>query len=274
MRKIKLLIVLCLASLQLTFLAAANGPKHPDAKRRGGAPAAPEKAGRWSGEQKRENVMRPPERAGTEGKSTTREERRPGASGRTREKASAWDRSLQRVETRRTTDGKSPESKFTERDKRSNSGRNVDKASRWERRLREKARGARSERAQLLEHVFHGELVKGKVAKGFHYEGAGMQATNGTKIIEGTRTATDARGVYEARVTVRGIEKEKRSSFFPRSWSKADVVKAVNEAQSNMRAVNPRRPNYYEGRTSSGMTIGMLCNVNKQPVTAYPLYGK
>lgn len=268
MRKFKLLIFLGLASLYLTLFVAAQGPKQPEVKRRGDPSKPAEKPSRWSREQQKENVKRAPERENA-GKKSTREER-PRGLARTREKANAWDRRLQRAEAGRTTAGKTQESKLTERGQRL--GR-VEKASRWERRQSQRVRELRpSQRPQFLEHLFRGQVNKKGKATGFHYEGAQMEAVYGTKVIEGTRTAPDAYGVYKARVEVRGVEKKEPSSFFPRSWSRADVVKAINESYTNRVAVAGRAPNYLQGRTSGGLTIGMYSNKNGEIITAFPIY--
>lgn len=256
MRKIRLLLILSLASLPLSPFASAQGPKPPEVKRRPAESAPREKPGRWNRERKAEPATRAPERAGAD--------KKPGGRPRTRDKAGAWDRSLQKA-------GRPSDGRPAERDKRAAPGRRVDKAKRWERAQPERARELRpTQRPEFLEHVFRGQIKKGK-AQGFHYEGARMEAAYGTRVIEGTRTAPDSHGVYTARVQVRGIEKERRSTFFPRSWSRADVVKAINEAYASKRAPNEHRPNYFEGMSSSGVRIGLICNKHNVPVTAFPI---
>jgi hypothetical protein len=127
---------------------------------------------------------------------------------------------------------------------------------------------------QTLEHVFRGEVNPRGKAVGFHYEGAQMEAAYGTKVIESTRSAPDANGVYTARVEVRGVAKQARSSFFPRSWSRLDVVKAINEAYTSRAPVAGRPPNYFEGKSSGGVTVGMYVNPNGTIATAFPIYGR
>lgn len=235
MRRIKLLILLCVAGLQLSLPAAAQGPKRPELKRRASEAAPPERRNGWERGRRRDA------------------ERSAG----------------------RPAEGRAAESRPTEREKRPASKRGVDRESRWRRSQPERVREPRpTQRREFIEHVFHGHVNARNRATGFHYEGAQMQAANGTKVVEGTRTAPDSRGVYEAKVMVRGVEKAQRSSFFPRSWNRADVMKAINEAHANRRAPDPRRPNYFEGRSSSGVTVGMYCNKHGEPITAYPIYRK
>jgi hypothetical protein len=261
MRKIKLLILLSLAGLQLTLTAAANGPKHPDAKRRGGSSTTPEKSGRWGGERKRENVTRPPERGRVESKSATREERRPAAGVKTREKTGAWDRRQQKS------------SRPTETERRVAERRGRDKTRKWETSPQQKGVDLKpSQRPKLIEHLFGGVRKKGEV-QGFHYEGSPNRASDGTSILKITKPA-DARGVYSARVKVRGVEKTLESTFFPRAWSRTQVLKAVDQAYANRDKVAGRSPNYREGKSADGMRIGMLFNKHQEIVSAFPIREK
>ncbi|MGI9055228.1 MAG: EndoU domain-containing protein, partial [Pyrinomonadaceae bacterium] len=128
-----------------------------------------------------------------------------------------------------------------------------------------------------LEHIFHGEVKTGRNGTrrsvGFHYEGAEMQAMKGTKPTTITRPP-DANGVYEGIVDIQGVQKRLPSTFFPKNWTKNDVVKAVNEAYSNGKSVAGKPANYIEGKSSSGVWVGMYLNPDKTVATAFPLYGR
>ena len=127
--------------------------------------------------------------------------------------------------------------------------------------------------SKALKHIFHGEINKSGKAVGFHYEGADMQAINNTK----TTTVTsppNARGVYEAKVTVKGVVKVAKSTFFPKKWTKLDVVKAIGEAHKNRSQFNPSKATYFEGKSDDGMTIGMYLNGDGTIATAFPIYSK
>ncbi len=52
----------------------------------------------------------------------------------------------------------------------------------------------------------------------------------GGKIIPGTEKKPDKNGVYMAKVEVGSVKKIADSSFFPREWNRADVLKAIDEA--------------------------------------------
>lgn len=269
MRRVTLAILLSLFTLQSIVFAAAQGPKHPEVKRRGRQSAPTDKPGKWNREQKADS-KRQTERENVEKNSTSRQERVGGRS-RTRDKAGAWDRRQDRSKEGRPVEGQTSGSRTTERERLSAGRTRVEKRSRWEQGAGRSSGSKPSQRRELLEHVFRGHVKKGE-ARGFHYEGGRIEATYGTKVIENTRTAADARGVYQARVMVRGVEKRHVSSFFPRSWSRADVVKTINEAYANRERVEGKPSNYFEGKTSSGVKVGMLCNKYGEVTTAFPLY--
>jgi hypothetical protein len=68
MQRIKLLVLLSLASLQFTVFVAAQGPRHPEIKRGGRESAAADKAGKWN----REDAKHGPEKESVDKKSTGR----------------------------------------------------------------------------------------------------------------------------------------------------------------------------------------------------------
>ena len=137
------------------------------------------------------------------------------------------------------------------------------------------ATGQKAVTQKTLEHIFHGEINSNGKAVGFHYEGPeNMQAVNQTRVIESSRSVPDKNGVYTAKVEVNGVAKLAPSSFFPRNWSKNDVVNVVNEAYSNKTFPKPNNPLYFEGRTQSGILIGGYLNKDGTIATAFPLYGR
>ena len=127
--------------------------------------------------------------------------------------------------------------------------------------------------AKTLEHIFHGEINKKGNAVGFHSDAGEMQAINQTRATKITKTP-DKNGVYVGKVEVQGIAKKAESSFFPDSWSKSDVINAVKEAYANRIADTSKGANYFEGKSSSGVTVGMFLNKDGTIATAFPIHGK
>lgn len=188
----------------------------------------------------------------------TSDSRRSGSGRPTRDKASVWDRGAKRS----TEEEKKKE--------RLEGVKEVERSKRWNAREQRNAESPALQRARLMDHVFRGEVKRKKNPQGFHHEGDPRNAAEGTRVIEGTRTPTDSRGVYRADVMVRGLER-KNVSFFPRTWSRAQVEKAIDEACANRKNVDGRSKNYSVGTSADGMRIVIYSNKDNVPVTAYPL---
>ncbi|WHY39731.1 T7SS effector LXG polymorphic toxin [Bacillus velezensis] len=120
--------------------------------------------------------------------------------------------------------------------------------------------------AGTMKHIYHGEVNKRGKAVGYHHE-----SMIGGKIIPGTEKKPDKNGVYMAKVEVGAVKKIADSSFFPREWNRADVLKAIDEAYHTRKQV---RSNKYRGITSTGIKIEMYLNSDGTIATAYPLYKK
>lgn len=126
------------------------------------------------------------------------------------------------------------------------------------------AEGAQDEQAErgeqpfppdLERHVFEGELRPSGRAVGYHHREGGEDHGD-AKVVESSKTAPDEHGVYEANWTTTrpdGSTAEKKSSFFPDSYSQADVRNATREAFDNRSATSVN--GQWEGVTSDGMTI-------------------
>ena len=120
-----------------------------------------------------------------------------------------------------------------------------------------------------LDHILKGEINRKQQAVGYHYEG--MPDANG-EVIEGTESAEDDQGVYEAKVVVDDIEKKSnqgKSTFFPEDWDSQDVVDAINEAYDARAHVNG---NTYEGLTDEGITVRMYLTDDEKIISAFPQY--
>lgn len=132
--------------------------------------------------------------------------------------------------------------------------------------------------SNLIKHIFNGEVKttsagKGKTrleATGYHTEV--IRNAEG-RIIPGTKSELNEKGVYQGRVTVNGIRKHKMggmSTFFPEHWSPQHIVNAINEAYTNKR-LKTNTLNMYEGTSSEGIRIRMRVNANGKIVNVYPL---
>lgn len=132
--------------------------------------------------------------------------------------------------------------------------------------------------SNLIKHIFNGEVKlasagKGKKrleATGYHTEA--IKNAEG-RIIPGTKSELNEKGVYQGRVTVNGIRKRTMggmSTFFPEHWSPQHIVNAINEAYANKR-LKTNTLNMYEGSSSEGVRIRMRVNANGKIVNVYPL---
>ena len=88
----------------------------------------------------------------------------------------------------------------------------------------------------LIKHIFNGEVKlasagKGKKrleATGYHTEV--IKNAEG-QIVPGTKSAPDAKGIYQGKVTVNGIRKRTMggmSTFFPAHWSPQHIADALS----------------------------------------------
>lgn len=93
----------------------------------------------------------------------------------------------------------------------------------------------------------------------------------GGKIIPGTEKKPDKNAVYMAKVEVDGVKKIADSSFFPKEWNRADVLKAIDEAYQTKKQIGS---NKFRGISASGIKIEMYLNKDGTIATAYPLYKK
>ncbi len=127
--------------------------------------------------------------------------------------------------------------------------------------------GLKDKYPKAYEHL-KGEVVNGK-AKGYHYN---MKGSNGKvlKVVEGP----DKFGVYNAKVSINGIEKRALSSMFPDEWTAQQVSNAIDEAV-NLASKLPVKPNMayaYSVNLSNGMPIRVCFDNMGRFVNAFPLF--
>jgi Bacterial EndoU nuclease/Pretoxin HINT domain len=125
-----------------------------------------------------------------------------------------------------------------------------------------------------VRHIFHGEINRRGNAVGFHHEGS-IGSQNYGRIVPGTQTPTNSQGVYKASVEIfdkstgTWVPKGPQSSFFPKQWSRAEVL---NETRGAFQNQTVTRGNYWEGISPSGTTIGGYLDRSGNINTAFPIY--
>ena len=107
-------------------------------------------------------------------------------------------------------------------------------------------------------------------ATGYHLE----SSTKNARVIESTRSAPDRNGIYCGRVEIldpksgRWLEKEAESTFFPDSYSKNDVRRAIHEAFADAIEVDD---GVFQGVTKRGIRVRLIVDDVTPVLTAYPL---
>jgi hypothetical protein len=116
--------------------------------------------------------------------------------------------------------------------------------------------------------VKKGKVKVRNVASGFHYEGFMMRPDR--RVIEGTRSESSPSGAYRAEVEYRRGEwiKKREVTFFPRSWTRSEVLRAIKEVYKQRPKNQPSR--YWEGE-ARGVQIGVYVNREGMIVGAYPI---
>ncbi len=128
-----------------------------------------------------------------------------------------------------------------------------------------------------LATIFRGEVVpqmrKNKTvdhyrARGFRYESPEAKAA-GCSLVEASRLTHDSKGVYRARVVVRGVERDQsKSSFFPEHWTREEVIGAIIEAYANREQVGATE-RLFKGK-GRGVAILMYLDERDRVVDAMP----
>jgi hypothetical protein len=100
-----------------------------------------------------------------------------------------------------------------------------------------------------------------------------MRAQFGAQIIEETRTNANPKGLYRADVMIRGKMKEKGSWFFPRHWTRTQVLQAIREAYAT-RGTCWNGRNWFMGWSETfGVRIKLCVNDEGFICTAFPMKG-
>lgn len=124
-----------------------------------------------------------------------------------------------------------------------------------------------------LTHIFQGEINRKGKATGFHYESRNPSAFSPR--VKELLSAPNKYGVYTAIVEIFDPEtaqwKRKFSSLFPKTLSKASVIKAI----INVVQLSPtQKAGRWRGPSSYGFQIEGYRQQDGRIVTAYPIYEK
>src|ERR1700742_3020257 len=113
------------------------------------------------------------------------------------------------------------------------------------------------------------------LARGFHLEDPAIMAAHGHIVDEHIRTSPDSRGVYRVRVLMFGAIRRHGEGFFPRGWTREQVIAAIGQAYIN------RQPfqwgafkRGFKGVTETGMRIVMELDESGLVLDAFPLRAK
>ncbi|WP_179631911.1 minor capsid protein [Clostridium peptidivorans] len=117
----------------------------------------------------------------------------------------------------------------------------------------------------VIKHILEGEVNRRGKAVGFHMEN---MPTKKGEIIESTRSKVDKNGIYNANVTINGVSKIAKSTFFPINMTPQQVVNVINEAYLTMK---PYRGAMMKGNTKCGFDIGIYLDEKGKISTAFPL---
>ena len=138
--------------------------------------------------------------------------------------------------------------------------------------------GAFNTPESFLKHIFAAELKEkrfftGEIERslsGFHHFIADYLETMGIKLI-GTRVC-EKTGIIIADVLCDG-HLERKKTFFPSSWSRAEVIKKVGEAMQNpveCPVLNGTRVSWL-GQTEEGIIVRIVADIkSKNYITVYP----
>jgi hypothetical protein len=121
--------------------------------------------------------------------------------------------------------------------------------------------------------IFEGTLRSHSDKQTIQVIGYRLEATRRENVRVIARMPEDSKGVYKATTFFdnhRRKGKRKKSTFFPRSWTKDKVVTAIYEAYQNKNISNDIE-NEYLGKSSEGMNIILCLNEASQVIDAFPV---
>ncbi len=104
---------------------------------------------------------------------------------------------------------------------------------------------------------------------GFRYEDPEVMREEEIRIIEDTRIPPDSRGVYIAKVVIKGRARSSQTSgFFPGSMTRDDIVRKISEAYENKELVEINQK-LFRGKAGN-LQIYMFLDEAGRVFDAYP----
>jgi hypothetical protein len=128
-----------------------------------------------------------------------------------------------------------------------------------------------------LTRLFDGEVMRNfrrdgvlenYTVKPFRYEGKPQS------VVEASRTLPNIRGVYRARAVVEELKAHRSSCFFPREWTRGDVLQAIEEAYAVRVPERFGRSSFCNGLSSTGIEIVLELDASGLVLDAIPQFGK
>jgi hypothetical protein len=86
-------------------------------------------------------------------------------------------------------------------------------------------------------------------------------------------SSSDRHGVYSANVMILGVAKSTRNTFFPRTWTEAQVEQAIEEAYQTRKPAR-QAPRVFEGISSTGLIIEFFMTNKGEISDVYPVITK
>ncbi len=101
-----------------------------------------------------------------------------------------------------------------------------------------------------------------------------MRAQFGVRVIEETRAVISGKGIYTADVMIRGGQKKTVSHFFPRSWTRLQIIEAVKEAYATRRKLRDDQSWFQGWSETYNMRIFLHIDYEGRLCTAFPMRGR
>jgi hypothetical protein len=121
-------------------------------------------------------------------------------------------------------------------------------------------------------HILWGEINRSGKAVGGHFYGAIEAGT--LRIRQGTKVQELGKGIVKAHIDIkneqgRWVQKIAKTTFFPKHWTKEQVLAAVSNAFTNRKF---KGDNEYHGPSGAGFDIRMHLKTNgtDEIITAFP----